>query len=358
MQDEPDVRPVDAHPERHRGDDQVARAGPKGVMRGLPLAGIQVGRLVRVGGPIAHGVEPKVAQAGRQPVHFLARRAVNDPGLPLAALQYLEDLVEHLAPAQHPVDQVRPIEVADEDGRVAQVELVDDVLADRLGGGGREGVEGGLRELVADRRELPVLGSKIVPPVADAVGFIDGKRAHADFAEEVLEPLGDHPLRRGEQQANSPGAKLTSGEKLFRIVQCGVDAQCRHVGGGQAIDLILHQRNERRDNDGRLGRAIRGRCLVAERLAAARGHDDERIAPIEVGADRLFLKRPEGMEAPVAGDEGPEFGQGIGGHRSLSNPSRILNRVKECPVRTRLPLAATRQRSASRRRSAAMEFGR
>ena len=37
-----------------------------------------------------------------------------------------------------------------------------------------------------------------------------------------------------------------------------------------------------------------GRGLVAERLAAAGRHDDERIAAIEDGPDRLLLQRAEG----------------------------------------------------------------
>src|SRR6478736_1606543 len=95
-----------------------------------------------------------------------------------------EDLVEHLLTREDPVDEVRAVEMADQDGRVAQVQLLNNVAPDRLGGRRGQGVERRLREAVAQGGELAVLGPKIVPPVADAVGLVDGERAGADLAEE------------------------------------------------------------------------------------------------------------------------------------------------------------------------------
>src|SRR3712207_2067246 len=72
-------------------------------------------------------------------------------------------------------------------------------------------------------------------------------------------------------------------------------------GGGQPprpqrVHLILHQRDERRDDD-RHAPAHQRRKLKAERLAAARRHDDDRVVAAEDGLDDLALPLAEALEA-------------------------------------------------------------
>ena len=61
------------------------------------------------------------------------------------------------------------------------------------------------------------------------------------------------------------------------------------------IDLVLHQRDEGRNDD---GDAFADKCrqLVAETLATTRGHDDKCIATRHQGFDRLFLGPNEFIE--------------------------------------------------------------
>src|SRR5262245_24698991 len=113
MEDEPDVGPVDAHAEGDRGDDQVTFAGPESVVGGLPLASVEVARLVPVGGPVAHGPVSEFLELGGQLIDLLAGRAIDDPGLPAAPVEDVQDLVEHLVSLEDAVNQVGPIEVAD-----------------------------------------------------------------------------------------------------------------------------------------------------------------------------------------------------------------------------------------------------
>jgi len=47
---------------------------------------------------------------------------------------------------------------------------------------------------------------------------------------------------------------------------------------------------------------VRGRRLVAERLATAGGQDDERVAAGENTVDRLLLQRKEAIITPDASD--------------------------------------------------------
>ena len=105
-------------------------------------------------------------------------------------------------------------------------------------------------------------------------------------------------------------AKLFPAELLFDFFPFGgaeraVELRRTDPACAEAVHLVLHQRDEGRDDDGGATRA-HGRGLVAERLAAAGGEHDERIASQEDGGHRLFLQGPEGVETPVAGDDGPQ----------------------------------------------------
>ena len=65
---------------------------------------------------------------------------------------------------------------------------------------------------------------------------------------------------------------------------------------GEPVALVAHQGDQRRDDDGQVGARERGE-LVAEALAAAGGHDDERVATVERRLHRLALAGAEAREA-------------------------------------------------------------
>ena len=72
------------------------------------------------------------------------------------------------------------------------------------------------------------------------------------------------------------------GETLQAFILFGGGEGRVDEGGGdvafdQAINLIFHQRDEGRDDEGGAVEAERGE-LIDERLARAGGHDDQRIA--------------------------------------------------------------------------------
>ena len=58
---------------------------------------------------------------------------------------------------------------------------------------------------------------------------------------------------------------------------------------------IVHQRDQRRDDERRSVSDERGK-LVAERLAGARRHHRKRVAPLDDSADDLFLDPAEVIE--------------------------------------------------------------
>jgi hypothetical protein len=215
---------------------------------------------------------------------------------------HLFDLRDFIAARHDAVTEVRAVEVSDEDERLAQPQLGADVLAHLRGRRRGVAVNGGAGEPVAQLAQLPVLGTEVVTPVADAVRFIDRERAHVHAAEQRAERRRRQALGRDEEQAQR--AVERTGFDRALLVRRGRAVQRRrgHAGRDERVDLVLHQRDERRDDDGQSVEEQRRR-LEAERLSRAGGHDQERVAPGEHGVDGLPLQRAQRGEPPRARDD-------------------------------------------------------
>ena len=81
-----------------------------------------------------------------------------------ARLRHLDDLDGEVVAA----------EAVDEECRVGEVELGDDVVLDGWRGGCGEGDDGGGAESGEVFAQGAVVGAKVVAPGGDAVGFVDG----------------------------------------------------------------------------------------------------------------------------------------------------------------------------------------
>ena len=94
---------------------------------------------------------------------------------PRVTVERLGHLFEQVDAGEDAVGQVRPVEDAHQDGRVAQVQLGDDVIADARRRRCCVRVE---RHAGDDRPQLgqpPILRAKVMTPLADAVSLINGK---------------------------------------------------------------------------------------------------------------------------------------------------------------------------------------
>ena len=136
------------------------------------------------------------------------------------------------------------------------------------------------REIVAQPSELAVLRPEIVAPLADAVRLVDGDEAHAALLQhppEALAALADQPLGRHVEQ---PAAILAQRWRGPRRARAAVSVLFRYDGrdavDAQAVDLILHQRDERRHDQReaaarRRQRRVGGAGARADRPAPAPG---------------------------------------------------------------------------------------
>ena len=190
------------------------------------------------------------------------------------------------------VADVGAIEARRVDRRISQAEPGADVLAGGVVGGGGERDERDAGEQLAQAAELDVLGAEVVAPLRHAVRLVDREERDRERADELERAVEHEALRRHVEQVEPPAAQVA--QHLGRLLgrERGVQHRRRNAVRAQRVDLVFHERDERRDHDGRAV-TMQRRHLIAERLAATGGHQYERAAPVDDVLDDLALVGPE-----------------------------------------------------------------
>ena len=81
------------------------------------------------------------------------------------------------------------------------------------------------------------------------MGLVDREPLHADAGEEVEEPAVDEPLRRREQEPQFPGREPIADVRPLLLGHLRVERGRGVADRLEGVDLILHQRHQRRDDD-------------------------------------------------------------------------------------------------------------
>ena len=228
----------------------------------------------------------------------LAAGAIDDAALAGTGLEEREDLAVGLLLGDDAVGEVVAIEAADDDGGVDKVEMADDVLSDATGGGGGEGHDGDAGKTIAERAELMVLRAEVVAPLRDAMGFVHDDAADVPGIGAVEEAREQETLGGGVEETLFTCVEGAEAGFGLGGVEGGIEEGGRDAGELEGINLVLHQGDEGRDDNGKAG-FHDGWKLEAERLAAAGGEEGEDVAAGERLADDLFLAGAEGVEAEV-----------------------------------------------------------
>ncbi len=302
--DEPHVGLVDAHAERGRRDDRLRSSGHEVVLDARSLLGFEP-RVV-VLGPEAVAAEDASELLGRA-----ARACVHDRG---AAAQRAEPLDEDCEPIVRVRDLLDVVaQVRAHDARMDDIERPPECLADierRLRG---------RRRCHPEHRRLPqgfeaapdeeVVGTEVVAPHAHAVHLVHDHEPDPHVSEELDEARLPQALWRRVHEACRTGGD--SGEPFGRLLCC--ERRVDEGRGGsdlrrQLVDLVLHQRNQRREHERGLGAQHRSE-LVGERFPRAGRHEGERVSPLDCGAYDLLLPWAERVEAEQVAKRGDELGQ-------------------------------------------------
>ena len=107
--------------------------------------------------------------------------------------------------------------------------------------------------------------------------LVDGEERGARFRQQIETARRDQPLGRDVDEIEIPGAHRALDIGRFGEIEARIEMGRAHAQLAQRVHLILHQRDQRRDHDAETGPQQRWN-LIAKRLAAARRHQDQRIA--------------------------------------------------------------------------------
>ena len=82
--------------------------------------------------------------------------------------------------------QVGTVERGDERPGMVQVKLPDDIFARDFVGGGGQGDDGHVRELLVQNPHLCVFRPEVMSPLRDAVRFVDGEKRDVHVPQEII----------------------------------------------------------------------------------------------------------------------------------------------------------------------------
>ena len=193
-----DIRLVNAHAERNRGDDHRQFAGPKPVLGPLALLRrhpgvIGGGRIIRV-------------QYQRQQLGFLAGRGVDDGGPPRRLGQ---NPPHRFVPVGNPRfhrlhRQIGAAETVDGTAGIRQIELLNNIVLHQHGRGcgQRDHRRGPQQRQIAAQH--PVIGAEIVAPLGNAVRLVHRDQHGLASGQHFGEARHAQPLRGDEQIIQVP----------------------------------------------------------------------------------------------------------------------------------------------------------
>ena len=122
--------------------------------------------------------------------------------------------------------------------------------------------------------------------------FVDGEQRNLVAGEKPKRAVLHETLGRDVEEIERACRKRAFDIVLRRAVERRIEERGLDADIAQRIDLILHQRDQRRHDDAGAG-AHECRDLIAERLAAAGRHQREAILAVEQRTDDAFLMQAE-----------------------------------------------------------------
>ena len=308
MDDEAHVRLVDAHAEGVRRDDRLHVVIEEVVLRLFALF-VAESRVIGM-----HG-EFFLLQEAAQGVRLLARRTVDDAGFLAVGAQVVRDEGLAVDAREDAEEEVRPVEARDVHGGSAKSEERDDVVLDARRRRRREGADQGAHgQLLDEGRDGAVARTEVVPPLRQAVRLVDGDEGDCLLLQDGLEEVGLQALGRDVDdlvRTVRDGAKPCA---RLRLPQRAVDERRGCARFRKRVDLVLHQRDQGRDDERDARQEQRG-DLEADGLSRACGHDGNGLASFEQALDDRFLRGAKALVAEGLLQDLSCTGEAVLGHR-------------------------------------------
>ncbi len=281
---------VHAHPERDRRGQHTRRPTHKAVLDAVSIGDLRV---------VVLGGDPRGAQPRRQLLAGVARPRIHDdrPRDGPAEIDDRGELLAFVGGVQHLEAQVWPEDRGADGRHVAQVRL-------DLGlgvGGGRGGERQHRRRVERTERaaDEEIVGPETDAPERDTVGLVDDDAGHTGAAQRVDEGLLAQPLGRDIDQLVATFGDATQPRRDLAAVERAMDRRCAcGQRRRQVIDLVFHERDQRREHQCRAGQQQRGQ-LVGQRLAGAGRQHRQRGLAAQHLRDHGGLAGAEGVVTEV-----------------------------------------------------------
>ena len=285
---------VDAHPERNGRRDDASGAVEVRSHRLAAAVGCESG--VVKGDTLPGGCENVVGV-----LCGCVRRRVDDPR-PVELGRRLFDfaaLVAHRLHVPRLQADVRPVEVAHDDVRVSQPQTATDLLSYRRSCRRRQRHPHVDAERVRLRSDPQVVGAEVVPPLADQVRLVDCEQSRASTPQNFTRlPVRELFWRQKHECLRSAGRGKRRRMLARRLVRVEND-RCQ-AGGAEVRKLVLLQRDQRRNDDGRTLAHHPGK-FIDRRLTPAGRKNGKDVTPRHRRFDRTTLARPQtGAPEPLS----------------------------------------------------------
>ena len=197
-----------------------------------------------------------------------------------------------------------------------------DVGAGAVVGSRGEGDARHAGQAVGQAGQQPVFGAEFVAPGGNAVGLVDGDQRQGTPAEAFEQGASEEAFGGHVQEFETAVRHLVAGGGLGVLVEFGVQGGGFNAELAEGSDLVVHQGDERRDDQAHAVAAQRGQ-LVAEALAATGGHEHQRVAARHDTLDAGRLQTAKAAKAEHPAED--LLGRTPGGrlrHRPVSRPRR------------------------------------
>ena len=285
---------VDAHAEGVRGDDEADRP-----LRPSPLRAIAF--LQWEAGVIGCGAEAGVREPVRDPKRFPALAHVDDRST-RRALRDAKQPAELVLAARNPEGELGPSEVATQHMWFPEAQLFLDVGHHPFGGRGRERDHRHLREVLPQVADGQVGRPEVIPPLRDAMRFIDGDEGDGETIHACPEQVRPKSFRRHVQEVTMAQCTVLQGHVELLPTHARSERHGPHSPLAQTLHLVLHEGDERGHHEAATALHQRGQ-LEAEALSSPRGQQGEGVTALEHAAHHLILHRAQVLEAPDAGQD-------------------------------------------------------
>ncbi len=311
MRDKAHVGLVDTHPECDRCDDHDAVLVDEAILVSGAQAGVEAGM-------IGQRRNAGLAQRGCGVLDPGPRQAIDDAGV--AGMTFGDEGLElrlRVLLVDDLIADIRAVEARDKARRAGESEAIDDLAAGQFVGGGGQRDARYPGKSFGDGRQADIFRAKVVSPLRHAMRLVDRKQGDRRTVEQVKAAWRQEPLRGDIEQVEITGEQALLDRGGFVPRQGGIQHRGLDPGLDQPGDLVAHQCDQRRDHDA-AAPAQQRRQLIAQRLAAARGHQHEAIAAVHDMADDGFLRPAKGGQAEHGIQHGKRVGSKAGHpHRSI-----------------------------------------